>query len=191
MIHLDSDDMYASNTISFLRKQEITPGSVFYYSSGYIYGVFDRRLATFDAPKAPPPFVAMVFPNEVLKSYDAWLKFRTRFKMNCYHHQVHHCKKRKKMPHGFYCYMMHDENVVSAWSNKHTYTKIGKFIRERPKKVKILNRFGIDYERVRHEGMEISNKSVQQPQVPIPYGEVMEYPCRRDSYSCNRNCGSD
>jgi len=143
MIHMDSDDMYTPDAIKLIMDVTPCPGRVIYFPRGYLYGAFSRKMAVFHAPKHPPPFLAMVFTNDSLSSEEKWQEYRKKWKMNTYHHKVHHCPKAIKIDGCHFCYMIHDENVVTSWNNPHTYNKIVKHIGRDANVGRILRFFGL------------------------------------------------
>ena len=128
MVHLDSDDMYARKTIEEMMDVTMIPGRSVYYPRGFLYGVEENKMAFFNAPKNPGPFLAMAFTNASLKDTATWNKYRNYWKLNTYHHQLNKCPKTMKLMSRGFCYMIHGENVITAWDNRHTASKIERMI---------------------------------------------------------------
>ena len=141
MIRLDSDDMYASDMFSHVKKAVPSPGLVHLCHNGYIWHRKQNKLAEWNAKGNPGPFYAVTYTAESLESEETLDAYREEFKLKNYHNTMTHAANKRMIPHGSFCYVLHDRNLSNGFDNKHTRQHMGEEI-VGPERSRILERFG-------------------------------------------------
>jgi hypothetical protein len=128
LVNHDSDDIYHPHAFSDIASVAPKKGQVYIFRNGYVYDRPTKRLAHYHGGGSPPPFYAMTFTREALKSQAAWDVYCSRYGLKVEHPYLDRGKVKVDMPNGRFLYLFHGYNVTSSWDNPHHIAKIQQLI---------------------------------------------------------------
>lgn len=146
VVHQDSDDLYGPEAMGVFSACEPSPGAVWYFDRGFVFGLGCGRLALFNADKGgPPPFHAMAYSREALADGLSWQAYRETWGLSHFHHQLLAAKNIKRVGAGgrHFCVLVHGSNTTTSWDNRHTAHHTGGEVTEAEQRHQVAEAFGL------------------------------------------------
>jgi len=142
-VWLDSDDLYREDALEKFVAVKLCEGLAICCQNGYCLDLVEDVLYSYHAQY--PPFYALWYPRDALRSPETLLKYSERWKFlssarkYVVHHQLGRCPVQKLLEDGLYCTTLNGTNVSKAHGNPDLHKHLGVKIEDKT----LLRRFGL------------------------------------------------